>query len=36
MITLTQITTTEIFSFIAILVFTLLSRQVFDNKQKRQ
>ena len=35
-ITSTQITNTEIFAFIAVLVFKLLSRKVFVYRQKRQ
>ena len=36
MITSTQITNTEILAFIAVLVFKLLSHNLFVYKQKRQ
>ena len=36
MIASTQITNTEVFAFIAVLVFKLLSRKGFFVKQKRQ
>ena len=36
MIASTQITITEIFAFLAVIVFKLLTRKVFFYKQKRQ